>query len=295
MLGIIGIITMFVVLGLSLVITRVATRALTLTGLSAEAARFQARSAFTGTGFTSSESEKVVNHPVRRRIIMLLMIVRSAGIITIIISLILSFASSGDREVLLIRLAWLLSGVAVLWALAMSKRVDKVLSRLLDWAIQKWTNLDTRDYGSLLKLSGPYQVQEIQVREGDWIAEKPLRQCDLTKEGILVLGIERNDGTYVGAPRADTRVFPDDVLILYGREKALRNLDERRATPGGDREHQKAITDQEKEVQRQQAEEAVHEQKRQDERRRDRKGKRPSTDGRAEGVAEDEGEQDDTT
>ena len=113
MLGIIGLVTLLAALGLSLIVTRLATTALTLTGLSAEAARFQARSAFTGTGFTTGEAEKVVNHPVRRRIIMLLMIVRSAGLITIVISLILSFVASPEEGGRLTRLFWLLGGVAL--------------------------------------------------------------------------------------------------------------------------------------------------------------------------------------
>ena len=47
----------------SLLVTRVAAIALSVTGLSRESARFQARSAFTGVGFTTSEAESVVNHP----------------------------------------------------------------------------------------------------------------------------------------------------------------------------------------------------------------------------------------
>ncbi|MFO7970268.1 MAG: hypothetical protein R6U40_00800 [Desulfobacterales bacterium] len=50
MAGIIGIIASLTVLGLSLVITRLATVSLNLTGLSWETAKFQARSAFTGNG-----------------------------------------------------------------------------------------------------------------------------------------------------------------------------------------------------------------------------------------------------
>lgn len=79
MTGIVGVVAILVLLTLSLVITRLATVALVMTGLSKEAARFQARSAFTGTGFTTSEAETVVGHPVRRKIIMLLMILRSTG------------------------------------------------------------------------------------------------------------------------------------------------------------------------------------------------------------------------
>ncbi|TWT47604.1 hypothetical protein [Botrimarina hoheduenensis] len=70
----IGVLSLLVALTLSLLITRVAAMALMFTGLSREAAKFQARSAFTGVGYTTQESERTVNHPVRRRIIMALML-----------------------------------------------------------------------------------------------------------------------------------------------------------------------------------------------------------------------------
>lgn len=60
-----AVVSLLVVLTVSLLVTRIATVALTATGLSRETARFQARSAFSGSGFTTSESEAVVRHPVR--------------------------------------------------------------------------------------------------------------------------------------------------------------------------------------------------------------------------------------
>lgn len=77
----IEVVSLLVVLVMSLIITRVATVALALTGMSQPAARFQARSALTGAGFTTSESERVVNHPVRRRVIMWLMLVGNTGLV----------------------------------------------------------------------------------------------------------------------------------------------------------------------------------------------------------------------
>ncbi|MGZ3673172.1 MAG: potassium transporter TrkA, partial [Ktedonobacterales bacterium] len=50
----VALVSFLLVLTLSLIIERIATVALTLTGLSRDAAAFQARSAFTGTGFTTS-------------------------------------------------------------------------------------------------------------------------------------------------------------------------------------------------------------------------------------------------
>jgi Trk-type K+ transport system membrane component len=85
----ISVISLLVVLTLSILVTRIATVALTHTGLSQESAKFQARSAFTGVGFTTNESEKVVNHPLRRRILLLLMLLGNAGVVTAVSSLIL--------------------------------------------------------------------------------------------------------------------------------------------------------------------------------------------------------------
>ena len=55
-----------IVIMIALGAVRMGTLALQRTGLSREAATFQAQSAFMGVGFTTSESESLVNHPVRR-------------------------------------------------------------------------------------------------------------------------------------------------------------------------------------------------------------------------------------
>jgi hypothetical protein len=65
-----------------MVITRVATVALRTTALSYAAAQFQARSAFSGVGFTTTESEDIVSHPARRRVVLGLMTLSSAGVVT---------------------------------------------------------------------------------------------------------------------------------------------------------------------------------------------------------------------
>ena len=250
------------VLFLSLIVTRLATTALTLTGLSREAARFQARSAWTGTGFTTAEAEKVVDHPVRRRIVMLLMVVRSAGLMSIIVSLVLSFVGTGGDVSRLGRLLWLLGGVVLLWLLANSRVLDRWLNRIMTWALGRWTDLDTRDYTSLLNLSGEYAINELKIREGDWLAGKPLSECRLRDEGITVLGIHRDDGDYIGAPKADTELYAGDTVILYGRAEALRRLDDRRADAAGEREHEQARNEQEAKVAEQDRREEEHRRRR---------------------------------
>jgi NhaP-type Na+/H+ and K+/H+ antiporter len=261
--GLIGIIALLTVLGLSLVITRVATVALTMTGLSEEAARFQARSAFTGTGFTTKEAETVMNHPVRRQIIMFLMIIRSAGLVSIIMSLILSFLGSASETTKLYRLAFIVGGVLLLWLFAASKKIERFMGRAIEWALLRWTNLDVRDYASLLRLSDGYNVMEVHVQEGDWVCGKNLRACYLPEEGITVLGIIRDDGTYIGGPKGDTEIFAGDILILYGRMEKLRELDKRRADPAGDVAHARSVNEQKKRMEDQDRIDQEHIRKRQ--------------------------------
>jgi hypothetical protein len=129
--------TVLVVIIVSLLIARVATVALVLTGLSHEAARFQARSALSGTGFTTGEAESVVGHPVRRRVVMLLMLVGSAGLVTVIATLMLSFTDTGGGQKAL-RLGLLVAGVTALWVVARSAWVDRRLSWLIARFLRRW-------------------------------------------------------------------------------------------------------------------------------------------------------------
>ena len=93
-----AIISLLITLTLSLLVTRVAAMALMLTGLSREAARFQARSAFSGVGFTTNESESIVSHPVRRQIVMSLMLLGNIGIATVVATLMVSFINTQRND-----------------------------------------------------------------------------------------------------------------------------------------------------------------------------------------------------
>lgn len=228
----------------SIIVARVATVALTVTGLSREAARFQARSALTGAGFTTSESERVVDHPVRRRIISTLMLIGSAGIVTIIATLMLSFVGSERGSDTLLRLGVLIAGLVLVLAAARSDRVDRWLTQLIARMLRRYTDLDTRDYARLLKLSGDYAITELTVQEGDWIADRALKDLELTEEGIIILGIQRVDGSYVGAPRGSSPVRAGDTLVVYGRGRRLAELDIRRVGWQGEEAHARAIQEQ---------------------------------------------------
>ncbi|MGI9429648.1 MAG: TrkA C-terminal domain-containing protein [Bythopirellula sp.] len=226
-------------LTISLIVIRVGTMALMLTGLSRESARFQAHSAFTGVGFTTKESETIVGHPVRRHLTMGLMMLGNIGMATVIATLTAALLSKSTSEHWDESLMLLAFGVLILYALFKSRWVERQLNRPIARALRQFTHLDVRDYVSLLELSSSFAVTELIVEADDWIAGRTLVDLALAREGVLVLGIRRN-GAYKGAPSSGDRIESGDTLVIYGPHERLEELDSRCHGPAGDQAHQAA-------------------------------------------------------
>lgn len=223
---------------------RIAAVALVATGLPYEVARFQARSALTGVGFTTSESETIVGHPIRRRIVMGVMLVGNAGLVTILASVILSVGSTDSTGDVMLRLATAVVGLAAVGIVARSTRFERWMASGIARVVDRFTDLELRDYHHLMQLSSEYAVAELFVEEGEWLAGRSLIELELPDEGVLVLAIQRSDGGFVGAPRGGTEVHVGDTLVLYGRSSVLTELSERPASQEGDIAHQEAKAEQ---------------------------------------------------
>jgi hypothetical protein len=235
------IVSLLVILAISGFVIRVAAVALEHTGLSRDASRFQARSAFTGVGFTTTEAEDVVAHPVRRRIVMWLMLVGNAGVVTAMAALLLSVIDLRGQYGGGIPLAILGVGLVGLWAMSSSRWLDRRMCGAIHWAIGRWTTLDARDYARLLHLQEDYGVSRFRVGEDDWMAGKSLAAAGLGDMGLLVLGVECPGGSYVGAPPADVEVRAGDELVVYGPAHRVAELDGRKVGAVGDRAQVEAV------------------------------------------------------
>lgn len=237
-----GIVALFFIVILSLVVTKIATVALVHTGLSREAAQFQARSAFTGVGFTTHESENIVNHPVRRRITMFLMLLGNAGIVSTVTSLILTFMNTAPTGLSVpYKLLILFLGLTVLWLLARSQWMDRWLSHLITRALEHWSGIKVRDYASLLHLADSHEVTEMAVGESAWMAGKSLAELALSDEGVIVIGIQRIDGPYIGAPDGPTVIEAGDLVTVYGQDDAIKELSQRCCGSEGQAAHVQGV------------------------------------------------------
>ncbi|HET7323423.1 MAG TPA: TrkA C-terminal domain-containing protein [Halococcus sp.] len=217
-----AVITLLLVFVVSLLIIRAGTIALVMTGMSEEVASFQAASAFSGAGFTTDEAERIVSSPQRRRIVQLLIRYGSIGIVTAIASLVLSFSRSNGAA--LPRFSYLVVGAVVIVVFLRSQWFNRLLSPALGRLLSETTTLNVNDYAHLLDLREGYRVSELTVSEDGWLSHKSLRDLRPADEGMLVLGITRQDGSYVSPPDPDALLSPGDVLTVYGQKHRLTEL-----------------------------------------------------------------------
>ena len=247
------------VIALSMFVTRTATIALMHTGMSRDRARFQARSAFSGAGFTTSESEIVVRHPVRRKIIMLLILLGNAGVVTAISSLILGFVGPNQGLAHERNIYLLLFGIALLYIAARSQRLDRFLDRLINKMLKHFTDIKPKSLSKLLTVMEDYEVTEIDVSENSWLKGGTLAELKLPDEGILVLGIIRDEDSYIGVPRGKYEVEDGDRLVLYGRSNRIQELSKRHDKLAGKAAHKKSAEEHSEELKEQ--DEEVEEEK----------------------------------
>ena len=214
--------SLIIIIALSMLVVRVGTVALTMTGLSREIASLQALSAYSGAGFTTQEAEEAVAYPARRRVVKNLMRLGNVGLVTSISSLVLSFTDPTTRFE---RLVILVVAAAVLIALARSAWLDRLLTPAIKRVLSRRSSFELRDYTRLLNLHRDYHVADLAVSEDSWLANETLGDLQLrSQEGVVVLGIQREDGTYIGAPAAEDEITPGDTLVTYGQEERLKEL-----------------------------------------------------------------------
>lgn len=218
----------------ALLLVKLGSSALELTGVSRSVARFQAASAFFGVGFTTTEAEQVVRHPVRRKIILHLVVAGNIGLTSALATLLVTLMGSDERG-LGLTFAWL--GVTALGILVIGlffnlKVVSEPMERFMRKSLKRAGLTRVLDYDYLLNLQDGFCVYDGEINEGhSWVGKK-LWELRPAEAGVLVLGIYRVGGEFVGAPKKDTEVRRGDVLLVYGRDEDIGQIFEEASLEG---------------------------------------------------------------
>lgn len=208
----------------SLLVVRVASHALVLTGLSHDTAGFQAVSAFFGVGFTTREAELVVNHPVRRRIIRDLIILGNIGLTSALATIVISMVSAdtGWMQVLY-KVGILLLAVVLFWLVWNIGFVRRAIDWSIGRSLTKLGHVRPPEYEVLIRAQDGFTIAEYVIDSAHPLAGKSLGEIRLRNQGVVVLGIARSDGTYIGVPHGEAVLHAGDTLTVYGRESNIRS------------------------------------------------------------------------
>jgi hypothetical protein len=210
---------LIIVIMLSALIIKVGTIALRMTGIDKATASFQSLSAFTGTGFTTSEAENIVNNNQRKRVIKALMVLGNVGIVSAVTMLILSFRGGTFMESLTkIGILGLAAGALIFFSLL--KGLENVLDSFIEKRLSKMTHFSLGTFHEIIRLASGYGIAEVSISADHPLASKKLYESELSSSNILVLAVKRGFHL-IAAPKAEERIEPGDKLVCFGLLKNL--------------------------------------------------------------------------
>lgn len=217
-----AILALFLIATVSLIIVRVGSAALMMTGIDHDTASFQAYSAFFGVGFTTSEAELVVNHPVRRRIIRDLILSGNIGLTSALATLIVTFVQTTSTAQVLQLVALIAVGAVLIYLLTRIGLLTRAMDHVIRVTLERAGVVHALDYELLLRVRSGYSVTEMEIGPDCLLAGHKLKQSRPADLGIIILGISKPDGTFKGAPGPEDTLEIGDVAVVYGSEKDLR-------------------------------------------------------------------------
>jgi hypothetical protein len=183
------------------------------TGMERSRARFQALSAISGTGFTTSHAEEVVDNPRRRHIVSYLMIIGNAGILSFIIAVIV-YVRSGltlpSREVIIATVCTIIFLVLII----RFGLIDKITSLLT-------TRMERARIKSRLRIAqifySNYDLTIMKLRTfGAFTGEVDTPDiAALQSKGLNVIAIERGK-KLMKYPEPEIKITAGDLIICSG-------------------------------------------------------------------------------
>lgn len=212
----------FAVLGIILLIIEVIAIIFKVTGLGLDRARFQVISILTHTGFTTKESELIVQHPLRKRIASYLMIVSYVGqatLISVIVNMIRDKNGITNFIIILVVLSFII--LFFVRNKFFLTRFDRIIEKRV--LHQMKVNKKYRNVDEVLKLNDEYGVAEIIIGENSPLCNRTLKDSNLKEQYIQVLNIDKGS-RMVHFPRADFIFEEGDKITVYGKIERIKEL-----------------------------------------------------------------------
>ena len=185
-----------------------------LTGLSEDKARFQVISLITGSGFTTKEAELVTQHPTRRRLAQIVMVLGYLGFVTGISFLVDIFKNSLNWYNILI----ILSFFVILLFLIRNHYFMSFIHSSIEKIILKrfFKSKNPNHMYKLINRAKGYGVFNITLHENSKLNGVALMDSNLKPHNIIILNIDKGN-QFIGFPKRDYVLEKGDNILIYGK------------------------------------------------------------------------------
>ncbi|MCB9675591.1 MAG: TrkA C-terminal domain-containing protein [Alphaproteobacteria bacterium] len=213
-----SVIALIVILAVAYVIVIAGASAYEMTGLERHNAVFQALSAFTGTGFTTLQAEKVVEHKARRQITMTLIILGYATGATVVATLVNSVEVSSFYDGMWhVGIAICAVGIAYFFFYrGGSLQLNDLIRRWVAGRVKHEPVL----HDDLFNYKPGFGITRIEIPTGSRVIGKRLKELPLKDLQLQILLIEMEDHTVV-VPDGNYTIQPLSHLVVFGRLSAV--------------------------------------------------------------------------
>ena len=216
-----GLILTFLMFGtIFLIVVNICSILLRLTGMPIKKARFQVVSLLTSTGFTTRESEMIVQHPVRRKIASWLMVVSYVSTATFISFFVTMISDTVTGIGFFVVIAVLITTNLIL---RKTKTIENLELKLENVVLKSkiWEKLNSENLTLITNTRG-YGIYQIYLPKDSKIIGKSILESGLKDLEIEVLNIDKGD-KFIKFATPDYLFEVFDRVTVYGNLKNIRN------------------------------------------------------------------------
>lgn len=214
-----GILFIFIYLFIVFTVIEINTSIFVATGLDRKIARFQVISMLTGTGFTTGESELIIDHPVRRRLGAFL-ILFGAFSLAVIISAISNLLTDNFYTM---EIAYIAGGLLVLLFVLRVPFLQRAMSKKMKSELKENYELADLPISDVLLMDDDDEVREIPINEDSRFADKTFDEIVDKEYDVMLLFIKRGE-INIRNKAYDTKIEPGDKLVLYGNNPKIEEI-----------------------------------------------------------------------
>lgn len=214
------IITFFVFLFIFLGIIELFSVLMVLTGMENSKAKFQVVSLLTSTGYTTKESEMIVQHPIRRKIATWIMIFGYVSSVTFVSFLVNILMQKSIVSITTVFITILI----IIIVIKFRKLIDLMESKIED-VIRKndaWIKFNKYTNQLICRRKG-YGIMEIYLPEDSFLVGETILSANLSKLEIQILNIDKGD-KFINFPNIEYKFEHKDKLTVYGNIKNIQKL-----------------------------------------------------------------------